>query len=291
VCIGCSASIKQTDLVLTQANVTQLDPLEPIPQAQLAATLASWKVTSDATMQLLFYELSGGVPRVLRSAACWSHPNTGFLLRHPANSYMVGFDSWVTNVHSLYPVDTAQRPLSTLYALYLQSCTKWPFTTNPREMHVLPNGMTYATAMEHSLCTIRHDVNRGLYFVAASPIVLCGQLGTSTTWPMQPHDLLSLDAYQAVLRAGAVDTGVPFERVLIHDVKYRSHPFQLYSTTRAMDNRSPGTTPSTEWSCRGSRPMDLLSCRGCTGQLSQLLSTTKNRFMDRFCLCCFLDVQ
>jgi len=218
VCVGCNASIKQTDFVLTKANVTPLDPLEPIPQIELATTLTSWKVTSDVAMQLPFHELTGGVPRVLRSACGWSYQ--GFLLQKPGNSYISGFDSWVGRVHDLYPV-VDKAPRTVLYHLYLQSCTKWPLTKNPMELAVLPGEMTYATAIKKSLCTIRKVPEEDRYFVATSPIVLCGQLGTSEKWPVQPKDLLSLDSYKAVLQGGALDTGVPFERLFMFSLMAR----------------------------------------------------------------------
>jgi len=88
---------------------------------------------------------------------------------------------------------------------------------------VLPNEMTYATAIKKSLCTIRMvpQSEGDRYFVATSPIVLCAQLGNALEWPVPPSELLSLCSYKAVLQGGALDTGVPFERVFMFSLMAR----------------------------------------------------------------------
>ena len=103
VCVGCSASINRTEFVLTKANVTTLEPLEPIAQREVAAALDSWSVKADEALRLLFHELTGGVPPVLRDASVRSY--TGFLLQQPGRSYTSAFDSWALYVQeALYPL-------------------------------------------------------------------------------------------------------------------------------------------------------------------------------------------
>jgi hypothetical protein len=159
--VGCSATFHRDDIILTKANIHRLAALHPLRLEDMDAAFKTWcgdtpartatgrTAFVDEVMKLPLWELTAGLPRLLRmSVESTAHVS---LASGSASALNVCYTKFLRQVQRLYPLGdgiTAAHACS----CFLASMTKLPIKSGqaviptPPE-HAVPK-LTYATAQD-----------------------------------------------------------------------------------------------------------------------------------------------
>jgi hypothetical protein len=235
VVVGCNASIAETAVAMTMANLTSLGSLSPISADQYNAVLSEWnkfctdKLSVDPEMKDVVLSLSGGIPRLLYMAhdpvrvslACGSRLALTNCLR-----------AFFQKCSERYAIAPESVHMDLAYACLLASVTKLPIAH-----HAVPVPMPKGNPTPSALPpTFVDAVSRSVGVLVVSPTVsdhakpwrfmvppaMFGTQRPVTVFgapPPIPIDKLHpylRDDVQDLIGGGATSSGIPFEEGFVY---------------------------------------------------------------------------
>ena len=210
--VGCNAGITSTSLVLTQANVTPLDPLPLINTTDRYDEAArSWQATVDTEMKMPLVELSAGVPRILRLA---SEKHRVSLDNGACRAVQDSFTTWRDSVRKRYPFEQQNKDL--YFGCLLVSSTKFPFKNKTDEVPLPESadgyGKNFEDAVKKSIGALVKDGDSWLFAV---PPISAPDMEWHRIRPSDLHPYLGDEYSKHLGTSGSVDRGVPFEKCFL----------------------------------------------------------------------------
>jgi hypothetical protein len=230
-CVGCNAAIDWHDPVTqTELNVRMMPTLTPISFANHEAAVKSWHAEIDASVKELIYELSAGVPRMLRLAHIIKV--TVSLAQGASTCLSLALAHYMTVTQTSYNIPKNDGDLRLLYACMLCSATRFPVpdvgadVPMPTASH--RNGDTFQYAIALSMGAL--DA-RGPWFVVPPLIFGKKQVVTDMMSAVKnhtslqnipdlptPYDLVPIltdECLASIGRGNATDRGPLFEAVFV----------------------------------------------------------------------------
>ena len=230
-CVGCNAAIDWHDPVTqTELNVFMMPTLTPISFDNYEFAVRSWHAAIDDPVKELIYELSAGVPRMLRLA----HESkvTVSLAEGAGSCLSLALTKYITEGQGLYNIPKNDRNLRLLYACMLCSGTCFP-------VHDVGANVPMPTASRGGGDTFQHAIAlsmgaldaRGPWFVVPPLIFGKRQVVTDMMSAVKnhkslknipdlptPEDLMLIlrsDCLKMMGRGNATDRGPLFEAVFV----------------------------------------------------------------------------